>query len=47
MSLLQKRLDNYRPLASDYYETQHRDKVIRSLQRRATSLGFRLEAAVG
>ena len=31
---------------TDYYEKEHRDKVVRSLQRRAASLGFRLEAAV-
>jgi hypothetical protein len=30
-------------LAADYYEKEHRDKVVRSLQRRAATLGFRLE----
>jgi transposase len=38
-----KRREAYRPLAADYYEKEHRDKVVRSLQRRAASLGFRLE----
>lgn len=41
-----KRRQPYRPLATDYYEKEHRDKVVRSLQRRAASLGFRLEVAV-
>lgn len=40
-----KRREAYRPLATNYYEQQHRDKAIRALQRRAASLGFRLEAA--
>ena len=38
-----KRREAYRPLAADYYEKEHRDKVVRSLQRRTASLGFRLE----
>jgi transposase len=38
-----KRRETYHALAVDYYEKEHRDKVVRSLQRRAASLGFRLE----
>jgi transposase len=38
-----KRREPYRPLTADYYEQQHRDKALRSLQRKAASLGFRLE----
>lgn len=39
-----KRREPYRPLTADYYEQQHRDRVLRSLQRKAASFGFRLEA---
>jgi transposase len=42
-----KRHQAYLPLAADYYEKEHRDKVLRSLQRRAASLGFQLLAAPG
>lgn len=42
-----KRHELYRPLARDYYETVHRAKVVRSLERRAAALGFRLEAVAG
>jgi transposase len=38
-----KRRETYHALALDYYEKEHRDKVVRSLQRRAAPLGFRLE----
>jgi hypothetical protein len=38
-----KRRETYHALAVDYYEKEHRDKVVRSLQRRAASLGFRLQ----
>ncbi|MDP1714272.1 MAG: hypothetical protein Q8L41_05950 [Anaerolineales bacterium] len=41
-----KRREAYRPLATDYYEKENRDKVVRSLQRRAATLGFRLEPTV-
>lgn len=42
-----KRREAYRSLDVDYYEKEHRDKVVRSLQRRAASLGFRLETVTG
>jgi len=40
-----KRHEPDRPLAAAYYEKEPRDKVVRSLQRRTASLGFRLEAS--
>lgn len=38
-----KRREPYRDPGADYYEEQHRVRVIRSLQRRAAKLGMRLE----
>jgi len=38
-----KRREPYRDSGADYYEEQHRVRVIRSLQRRAAKLGMRLE----
>lgn len=40
-----KRHEPYRALDTAYYEKQHRERTIRHLQRRAASLGLRLEAA--
>jgi transposase len=38
-----KRREPYRDPGADYYEEQHRVRVIRNLQRRAAKLGMRLE----
>jgi transposase len=38
-----KRREPYRDPGADYYEEQHRARVIRNLQRRAAKLGMRLE----
>ena len=38
-----KRREPYRDPGADYYEEQHRARVIRSLQRRAAKLGMQLE----
>lgn len=40
-----KRREPYHALDASYYEKRHRDRTIRHLQRKAASLGFRLEAA--
>jgi transposase len=40
-----KRRVPYQALDAAYYEKQHREKTIRYLQRKAASLGFRLETA--
>jgi transposase len=40
-----KRREPYHALDAAYYEKQHRERTIRHLQRKAASLGFRLEAA--
>ena len=36
----------YHDYGADYYEQQHRERVLRNLSRRASKLGFRLEPAV-
>jgi transposase len=36
----------YRDFGADYYDQQHRDRVLRNLNRRAARLGFRLEPAL-
>ena len=38
-------LTQYHDFGADYYEQQHRDRVLRSLNRQAARLGFRLEPA--
>jgi transposase len=38
-----KRREPYRDLGADYYEQQHRARVVRNLQRKAAKLGMRLE----
>jgi transposase len=35
---------DYHDLGNDYYEQQYRERVVRTLQRKAAALGFRLEA---
>lgn len=41
-----KRREPYHKLGADYYEKQHRERTIHHLQRKAASLGLRLEVAV-
>lgn len=42
-----KRRESYQALDASYYEKQHRERTIRHLQRKAASLGLRLEVANG
>jgi transposase len=42
-----KRREPYQALEASYYEKQHRERTIRHLQRKAASLGLRLEVANG
>ena len=38
-----KRMQPYRDLGADYFDQQHKERVVRNLQRRAAKLGMRLE----
>jgi len=39
--------EDYTDMGADYYEAQHRERVIRNLERRASKLGFHLQPATG